>query len=70
MYSKKQANVETVTYGSRFVAARTCLEQVIDLHLTLHYLGVPIQAKSYVFGANKTMVVSGTRPQSKLHKFH
>ena len=41
-YSKKQPTVETATYGSEFVAARTCVEQVIDLHCTLHYLGVPI----------------------------
>ena len=56
--------------GSEFVAATTLVEQVIDLHLTLDYLVVPIQAKNYVFGDNKTMVESGTRPQSKLHKCH
>ena len=28
-YSKKQATVETATYGSEFVAARTCVEQII-----------------------------------------
>jgi hypothetical protein len=33
-YSKKQATVETVTYGSEFVVARICVEQIIDL---LHY---------------------------------
>ncbi len=41
-YCKKQPTVATATYGSEFVAARTCVEQVIDLHYTLHYLGVPI----------------------------
>jgi len=41
-YSKKQPTVETATYGSEFVAARTCVEQIIDLRYTLHYLGVPI----------------------------
>ena len=30
-YSKKQATVETATYGSEFVAARTCVEQIVDL---------------------------------------
>jgi hypothetical protein len=34
-YFKKQPTVETATYGSEFVAARTCVEQVIDLHTTL-----------------------------------
>lgn len=41
-YTKKQATVETAMYGSKFVAARTCIEQVIDLHLTLRYRGAPI----------------------------
>ena len=40
-YSKKQATVENATYGSEFVAARTCVEQIIDLQTTLRYLGVP-----------------------------
>jgi hypothetical protein len=34
-YSKKKATVETATYGSEFVAARTCVEQIIDLQTTL-----------------------------------
>jgi hypothetical protein len=34
-FSKKQANVETATYGSEFVAARICVEQIIDLGNTV-----------------------------------
>jgi hypothetical protein len=34
-YSKKHATVETVTYGSEFIVARVCVEQIIDLHTTL-----------------------------------
>jgi hypothetical protein len=34
-YSKKHATVESATYGSEFVAARTCVEQIIDLRHTL-----------------------------------
>jgi hypothetical protein len=34
-YSKKQATVETVTYGSKFVVALICVEQIIDLCTTL-----------------------------------
>jgi hypothetical protein len=69
-YSKKQATVETATYGSEFVAARTCVEQVMDLRMTLRYLGVPIRGRSYMFGDNKTVVDSSTRPHAKLHKRH
>jgi len=69
-YCKKQPTVATATYGSEFVAARTCVEQVIDLHYTLHYLGVPIWQKSYMFGNNKAVVDRSTIPQAKLHRRH
>jgi len=69
-YSKKQGTVETVTYGSEFVAARIATEQVIDHRLTLCYLGVPICEKTYMFRDNKSVVDSSSKPQSKLHKRH
>jgi hypothetical protein len=69
-YSKKQATVETATYGSEFVAARTCVEQVMDLRSTLRYLGVPIRNKSIMFGDNKSVVDSSVKIHSKLHKRH
>ena len=69
-YSKKQATVETATYGSEFVAARICVEQVIDLRNTLRYLGVPLRAKSYMFGDNKSVVDSSMQVNAKLHKRH
>ena len=34
-YAKKQSTVKMATYGSEFVAAWTCIEQVMDLHTTL-----------------------------------
>ena len=69
-YTKKQATVETATYASEFVAARTCVEQIIDLRITLRYLGVRIRDMSYMFGDNKSVVDSADRPHSKLHKRH
>jgi len=69
-FSKKQATVETATYGSEFVAARTCTEQIIELRTLLRYLGVPIRDQSYMFGDNKSVVNSATIPDAKLHKRH
>ena len=40
----------------------------MELRLTLRYLGVPIRSRSYMFGDNKTVVESSTRPYDKLHK--
>jgi hypothetical protein len=36
-YSKRQATVETATYGSEFVAARIATDQVIDIRTSLRY---------------------------------
>ena len=69
-FSKKQATVETATYGAEFVAARTCVDQIIDLRNTLRYLGVPVNKYSYMFGDNESVVKSSTIPESKLHKRH
>jgi hypothetical protein len=69
-YSKKQATVETATFGSEFIAVRTTIDQIVDLRMTLHYLGIPIQEKSYVFGDNKTVMDASSTPHTKLHKRH
>ena len=69
-FSKLQSTVETATYGSEYVAARTCTEQIIDLRITLRYLGVPLAGKSMMFGDNQSVVNSSMQPHSKLHKRH
>ena len=69
-FSKRQATVETATYGSEFVAETTATEQIMDLRNTLRYRGVPIMTKAYMFGDNKSVVMSSTIPQSILNKRH
>jgi hypothetical protein len=69
-YSKKQATVETATFGSEFIAARTTIDHLVDLRMTLCYLGIPIQEKSYIFGDNKTIIDASSTPHAKLHKRH
>jgi hypothetical protein len=69
-FSKKQGTVETATYGSEFVAGRTCVEQTMDFRTTFRYLGVPIVSTSYTFGDNESMIKSSTRFDAKLSKRH
>ena len=69
-FLKRQASAETAKYGSEFVAAKTATEQIIDLRNTLRYLGVPIMTKAYMFGDNKSVVMSSAIPQSILNKRH
>jgi len=66
--SKLQLTVETATFRSEYVAARTCTEQVIDLLLTLRYLGVPINGPTMVLGDNKSVINSAAIPHSRMHK--
>jgi hypothetical protein len=49
-FSKKQATVETATYGLEFVAAKLAVQQIIGLRTYLHYLGVTIKGSSSLFG--------------------
>ena len=69
-FSKKQATVETATYGSEFVASRTCVERDVDLRILLRYLGVPIRKTAFMFGDNESVVNSSSTPHAKLHKRH
>ena len=69
-FSKKQSTIEVATYGSEMLAARTCIEQIVELCNTLRYLGVPVRSKSYMFGDNESVVNSATQPHGKLHKRH
>jgi hypothetical protein len=69
-YSKRQATVETATYGSEFVAARIAVEQIMDIRTTMRYLGVPITGKSVLFGDNQSVITSSTESQSPLNKRH
>ena len=49
-YSKKQATVETATYGSEFVTAKAATtEQIIDIWQTMRYLVAPIGSISFLW---------------------
>ena len=67
-YNKRQAIVETATFGSEVVAARIALDQIIGLRYTLMYVGVPVRSKSYLFGDSKSVVDSASIPTSTLSK--
>ena len=69
-FTKLQSTVETATFGSEFVSGRTAVEQIMELRLTLRYLGVPLRERVWMFGDNKTVVDSATTPHGKLHKRH
>ena len=62
-YSKKQAKIETATYGSLFVVTKNNHNQIYLGHWqTLRYLDTPIATKFYLFGDNRSVVTSATFP--------
>ena len=69
-FSKRQNNVETATYGSEFVVARTATEQIIDLRYTIRMMGVPLDGPAWMFGDNESVVKSATIPHLSLMKRH
>jgi Reverse transcriptase (RNA-dependent DNA polymerase) len=69
-FSKKQATVETATYGSEFVAAKMAVQQVMGLRVFFRYLGVNINGPTHLFGDNESVVTSGSFPHSPLRKRH
>jgi len=70
-YSRKQATVESATFGAaEFIAGRTAIQQTRDIRTSLRYLGVPITEPTYMFSDNKSMITNGSVPHSKLRKRH
>jgi hypothetical protein len=61
-YSKQQEIVETAMLGSDFTVARIAVDQIIDIRTTLRYLGVPVNAKSFMFGDNQAVVTKFNSP--------
>ena len=62
--------MESATYGSEFVAAKTAAQQIIGNRNSLRYLGVPVHGATRLFGDNGSVVTSATVPHSPLKKRH
>jgi hypothetical protein len=62
--------METVTYGSEFVAACIATYQIIDLYFTLMYLGVHVIKKSHLCCDNQAVFLNSAVPHSSLKKRH
>ena len=68
--SRLQSTVETATFGSEYCVSKTGTDQIIDLRITLRYLGAPVKGSSFMFGDNETVVNTASVPHGKLHKRH
>jgi monomeric isocitrate dehydrogenase len=69
-YSKRQTTVEVSTFGSEFVAMRTCVEMCEALRYKLQMFGVAIDGKIDVLCDNMSVVKNSSLPESVLSKNH
>jgi hypothetical protein len=47
------------------MVATQATEQIMDIHYTLHVMGIPIDAPSWLFGDNQSVIVSSTIPHQQ-----
>ena len=69
-YSKRQATVETSTYGSEIVAMKIAVEIAHEMRYKLKMLGVRVEGPTIVYGDNRSVVLNGSKPESTLKKKH
>ena len=69
-YSKQQNTVETSTFGSEFIAAKTATEMIQALQYKLCMMGIPIDGPTNMFCDNEAVVRNATMPESMLKKKH
>ena len=66
--SRKQGSVETSTFGSEFIAMKSCCEYVRGLRYKLRMMGIPCDFPAYIFGDNQSVLVNSSKPFSVLKK--
>ena len=66
--SKKQTSIETSSFGSEFIAMKTCCEYLRGLRYKLRMMGIPCEFPSYIFGDNQSVLANTTKPFSMLKK--
>ena len=69
-FSKRQATIESSTFGSEIVAMRSCLEFIKDVRYKLRMMGVPLDGPAVVWCDNKSVANGASVPEAKLNKKH
>jgi hypothetical protein len=61
-FSKKQNTIESLNFGSEFVALKTVMEKLRGLRYKLHMMGFQIDGPTYAFGDNMSVVKNTHQP--------
>jgi len=66
--SKKQASVESSSFGSEFIAMKQCCEYLRGLRYKLRMMGIPVEGCCYIHADNQSVLSNTTIPDSTLKK--
>ena len=66
--SKKQASIQTSSFGSEFIAMKQCCEFVCGLRYKLRMMGIPVNEPTFIRGDNKSVLCNTMIPSSLLSK--
>jgi hypothetical protein len=69
-HSKRQNTVESLTFGSEFVALQMAVDMIKGLRYKLRIMGIPLDGPTSVFCDNEGVVKNTTVPESPLKKKH
>ena len=70
-YSKRQNTVKASTFGSEFIALKTCIEAITHLRYKLRMFGIPmVEGPTEVICDNESVVRNSTLVESTLNKKH
>jgi len=67
-FSKKQNSIETISFGSEFMALKTGVELLEGLIYKLHMMGVPVEGYCHTCVDNMSLVNNTSVPESVLKK--
>ena len=67
-FTKRQATIESMVFGSEFVVMKQGMEASWGLWYKLRMMGVPIARPTYTYGDNMSVIHNTQQPESMLRK--
>ena len=67
-WNKKQTSVESLSFGSEFIAMKQCCEYIRGLRYKLRMMGISCDDPTFIYGDNQSVLANTTVPDSMLKK--
>ena len=67
-WSKKQASIESSSFGAEFIVMKQCCEYLHGLRYKLRMMGIPCDGPSHIYGDNQSVLANTMMPDSTLKK--